>query len=264
MPSPNQITPSQLSRLIGLPDQPIIIDICIDQDFALLPKLIPSSFRHEFKNIAELATDLQTQKVVIVCQKGKKLSQGAAAILRNYGVNAEYLQGGILAWEKASLPLIPLRKCDIWVSKQRPKIDRIACPWLIRRFINPKAQFLYVEKSEITNVAEKFDAIPFDIEGEVYSHRGTGCTFDSLLADFSLETDALGRMATIIRGADTDKHQLAPQVAGLVAISLGLSRQYKDDLKQLEMGMIVYDALYRWARDAVNEQHNSESSGSEI
>ncbi|MCJ8322342.1 MAG: chromate resistance protein [Rhizobiales bacterium] len=264
MPSPNEITISQLNRLIGLPDQPIIVDVCIDEDFKLLPRLIPSSFRHSFKNIAELAAELTTQKVVIVCQKGKKLSQGAAAILRDCGVNAEFLQGGILAWQQAGLPLIPLKKSDLWVSKQRPKIDRIACPWLIRRFINPKAKFLFVEKSEIANVAEKFDAIAFDIAGERYSHKGSGCTFDSLLEDFSLDTEALRRMATIIRGADTNKPELAPQVVGLLAISLGLSRQYKDDLQQLEAGMAIYDALYRWARDAVNEQHNSASSGGDL
>jgi hypothetical protein len=142
------------------------------------------------------------------------------------------------------------------VTRLRPKIDRLACPWLIRRFIDPTAQFLFVAASQVEAVADRFGATPFDIEGVHFSHRGDGCTFDAMLEEFALQTDPLLRLATIIRGADTDQLDLAPQSAGLLAASLGLSRMYRDDLAQLEAGMGLYDAFYRWCRDAVDETHD--------
>lgn len=264
MPSPTQITVSQLMRLVGLPDAPVIVDVCIDEDFNLDQRLIPGSFRFPFQTISELADNLRGKRVVVVCQKGLKLSQGAAAILRTHGVLAEYLQGGLLAWRDAEMPLIPVKaipplnreKRTVWVTKQRPKIDRIACPWLIRRFVDANAQFLFVAPSEVLNVAEKFNATPFDVEGVFWSHRGDRCTFDTMLEEFSLTTEPLKRLAQIVRGADTNAHDLAPQCAGLLAMSLGLSRMYRDDLEQVEAGMGLYDAFYRWARDAVNEEHD--------
>lgn len=264
MPSPTEITIPQLSRLIGLPDAPVIIDVCIDEDFALDERLIPASFRHPYNDIMTLVRALKGKSVVVVCQKGLKLSQGAAAILRSHGISAEYLGGGITAWREANLPLvetriIPTRNAEgqtVWVTRLRPKIDRIACPWLIRRFIDPNAQFLFVDPSQVLNVAERFDATPFDVEDVFWTHRGDECTFDMMIAEFGIENDALLRLAKIVRGADTNLHDLAPQAAGLVAVSLGLSRMYRDDLQQLESGMIIYDAFYRWARDAYDEGHD--------
>ena len=264
MPSPTQITISQLSRLIGLPDTPVIIDICIDEDFELDARFIPTAFRHPFRDIASLAPSLQGKRVVIVCQKGLKLSQGAAAILRDYGIAAEFLEGGNWGWRDAGNPLVPADKIptrnadgrSVWVTRQRPKIDRIACPWFIRRFIDRNAQFLFVAPSEVLNVAEKFDATPFDVEDVFWSHRDDHCTFDTMIEEFALETEPLKRLAEIIRGADTNRHDLAPQSAGLMAASLGLSRMYRDDLEQLDAGMVLYDAFYRWARDAVSEGHD--------
>lgn len=264
MPSPTQITVQQLFRLIGTPDAPTLIDICIDEDFEADPRFIPSAFRYPFKEIAKLAPQLVGKKVVIVCQKGLKLSQGAAAVLRNHGIAAESVEGGNFAWRDAGLPLVPAKVipkrnedgASVWVTRHRPKIDRVACPWLIRRFVDPKAQFLFVEPSQVLNVAEKFGATPFDIEDVFWSHRGEKCSFDTMVDEFCLASDALRRLATIVRGADTDRHDLAPETAGLVAASLGLSRMYKDDLQQLEAGMGLYDAFYRWARDAFNEGHD--------
>jgi hypothetical protein len=137
-------------------------------------------------------------------------------------------------------------------------VDRIACPWLIRRFVDPKAVFLFVSPSEVLAVAEKFGAAPFDIEGErvFWSHRGDRCTFDVMVEELGLATEPLLRLASIVRGADTARLELAPQAAGLLAVSLGLSRMYAADLEQLEAGMVVYDALYRWCRDATDEVHN--------
>lgn len=266
MPSPTEITTSQLSRLIGTPDCPVLIDVCIDEDFDADPRLIPSSYRYAHTKTDELANSLLEKncRVVVICQKGLKLSQGVAALLRNDGIAAETLEGGKLAWAAKNLPLvaekiIPERNAEgrtLWVTRQRPKIDRIACPWLIRRFIDPNARFLFVAPSEVTNVADRFSATPFDVEGVFWSHRGEACTFDTMVEEFGLDLQPLKRLATIVRGADTDRHDLAPQAAGLLAMSLGLSRMYKDDLQQLDAGMILYDAFYRWARDAVDEGHD--------
>jgi hypothetical protein len=143
-----------------------------------------------------------------------------------------------------------------WVTRHRPKIDRIACPWLIRRFIDPTARFLFVAPGEVSDVAARFDAIPYDIEGVTVSHRGDECSFDALLDDFDLHCAPLDRLATVIRAADTDRHDLAPQAAGLLALSVGLSRMFREDLQQLEAGMTLYDALYRWARDGHEEGHD--------
>jgi hypothetical protein len=154
---------------------------------------------------------------------------------------------------------VPVRLAQghtLWVTRARPKVDRIACPWLIRRFIDPGAVFLFVAASEVAAVAERFGATPFDIEGVFWSHRGPLCTFDVMLDEFGLHTAALDRLALIIRAADTARMDLAPEAAGLLAASLGLSRMYRDDLKQLDAGMALYDAFYRWARDAVEESHN--------
>jgi len=264
MPSPTQITVSQLSRLIGLPDAPMLVDICTDEDFALDQRLIPGAFRHPVQQIADLAPTLQNNRVVVICQKGLKLSQGAAAILRDHGIATESLEGGNIAWRDAGQPLVPVDKIpplndqgrSVWVTRHRPKIDRIACPWLIRRFIDPRAQFLFVAPTEVAAVAEKFKATPFDVEDVFWSHRDANCTFDTMIAEFALDTKPLQRLATIIRGADTNHHDLAPEVAGLLAASLGLSRMYRDDLAQLDAGLNLYDAFYRWARDASAEGHD--------
>lgn len=267
MASPTQITVSQLSRLVGTPDAPVVIDVRIDEDFEDDPRLIPSSFRHPFNEIALLLPRLGTARVIVVCQKGKKLSEGAAAVLRDQGVAAETLKGGH-SWADANEPLVPTEKLPArnadnrtaWVTRHRPKIDRIACPWLIRRFIDPKAQFLFVAPGEVLDVAEKFDATPFDIEDVLWSHREEHCTFDMMIEEFVLETEPLLRLAAIVRGADTNNHDLAPEAAGLLAASLGLSRMYRDDLAQLDAGMALYDAFYRWSRDATDESHDSPST----
>lgn len=264
MPSPTEITVQQLSRRLGLPDSPVLIDVCIDEDFNDDPHIIPSSFRHPFQDIKSLVPDLLGSRVVVICQKGKKISQGAAAILRDHGVQAETLAGGIFAWRDADEPRLPAAKLPprnsegrtVWVTRQRPKIDRIACPWFIRRFIDPRAQILFVAPGEVLDVAEKYGATPFDVEGVFWSHRGDTCTFDTMLEEFALNTAPLKRLATIVRGADTNRHDLAPEAAGLLAASLGLSRMYRDDIAQLNAGMTLYDAFYRWARDATDEGHD--------
>lgn len=255
MAGPNSIAPAQLARQIGTPDCPVILDVRLPEDRANDPRLIPTS------QVCDYGAPVAPQgaKVVVTCQRGRKLSEGAAALLRLGGHQAEVLEGGHLAWVDAGLPLIPedlLAQSRLWVTRHRPKIDRLACPWLIRRFINPDAQFLYVSPSEVSAVADRFAATPFDIEGVRFSHRGEACSFDALLDDFALHSPALDRLALVIRAADTNRHDLSPQAAGLLALSVGLSRQYRDDLAQLEAALPLYDALYRWARDGAEEGHD--------
>jgi hypothetical protein len=142
-----------------------------------------------------------------------------------------------------------------WITRERPKIDRIACPWLIKRFVDPEAEFIYVTKEKVIEEAEKIDAIPYDIAGVEYSHYGDECTFDYIVKKHAITDDAVLEIAKIVRGADTHRFDLAEQAAGLWAISAGLSVNYNNDHEQLEVGMKVYDALYSWAKFAKQEIH---------
>jgi rhodanese-related sulfurtransferase len=264
MSSPNTISSEKLLRLIGRPDCPALIDVCADEDFACDPRLIPGAVRRSFRDVADWAPEFVGRSAVVICQKGLKLSQGVAAWLRHAGVPADSLEGGALGWAAAGLPMVPVAKLPprdakgrtVWVTRARPKIDRIACPWLIRRMVDPQAVFLFVAPSEVQAVAERFDATPFDIENVFWSHRGERCTFDVMIEEFGLASEPLNRLATIVRAADTARLDLAPEAPGLLAASLGLSRMYADDLAQLEAGMLLYDAFYRWCRDATGETHN--------
>jgi rhodanese-related sulfurtransferase len=271
MPSFKQITVAQLSRLIGTPKCPVIIEVSIDEDFDLDPYLIPSARRFSHKKITDLVTELQDKKVIVICQKGLKLSVGAAAILRSQGVDAESLEGGNVAWRDAGQPRIPNANIPrtesgstLWVCAHRPKIDRIACPWLIRRFVDPTAQFLFVPPTEVEAVGEKYDATPFDLAGTFWSHRGAQCSFDTMIEEFELTTEPLLRLAHIVRAADTDRLDLVPEAAGLLAASLGLSRLYREDLEQLDAGLLLYDFFYRWARDASHEEHRHSQGDSTL
>jgi hypothetical protein len=142
-----------------------------------------------------------------------------------------------------------------WVTRERPKIDRIACPWLIARFIDDAPEFLYVPAAEVLNVAAKLDAVPYDIPGVEMSHVGELCSFDAFIAKYRLTEPALQQLAAIVRGADTSRLELTPQSAGLYAISLGLSRCFADDHEMLKHGLVVYDALYAWCREGRDEAH---------
>ena len=264
MPAPNTISIDKLVRLIGTPKCPMLIDVRSPDDFEANPHLIPSAIHRTSNKLEDWAEADDGQSAVIICQNGSTLSQGAAALLRHQGFPAEALEGGIEAWKEARLPLVPFAKLPspdaggrtVWVTRTRPKVDRIACPWLIRRFVDPYAVFLFVAPSEVVAVAERFGAAPFDIENVFWSHRGDTCTFDTMVEEFGLGTAPLLRLATIVRGADTARHELAPEAPGLLAASLGLSRMYGDDLQQLKAGMLLYDAFYRWCRDATDETHN--------
>jgi rhodanese-related sulfurtransferase len=256
------ISADKLLRLLGSSQSPLLVDVRVDEDVEADPFLLPASVRRDHRTVERWAADIQAHSVIVICHKGRKLSEGVAAHLRLRGISAEVLEGGAVAWAEARLPRLPMARLPtdkggtLWVTRNRPKIDRIACPWLIRRFVDPFARFLFVSSSEVEAVAERFDAIPFDMEGGFWSHRGDFCTFDAMLAEFQLEIPALTTLARIVRGADTNRLDLAPEAAGLLAVSLGLSRLHQNDLQQLEQGLVIYDALYRWARDAMDEKHD--------
>lgn len=264
MASPSTITPEKLSRLIGTPACPALIDVRTEEDFNASRRLIPGSVRLAYDRVEEWAKTIGKPNAVAICHRGLKLSEGVAAWLRLLGISAEVLEGGFENWaacgnitiDAEKMPAADSAGRSVWVTRSRPKIDRIACPWFIRRFVDPNAMFLFVAPQEVQAVGERFGATPFDIEGVFWSHRGALCTFDVMAEEFGVTTPALSRLAAIVRGADTARMDLAPEAAGLLAASLGLSRMYSDDLEQLGAGMILYDAFYRWARDATDERHN--------
>jgi rhodanese-related sulfurtransferase len=259
MPAYNAISPDKLSRLIGTPSCPALIDLRPSGDF------VPGSIRRPPDKVDSWSAALTASAAIVICADGATASPGVAAWLRQAGLKAETLEGGAEAWSKAGLPAIrekvlPPRDDKgrtIWVTRARPKVDRIACPWLIRRFVDPAAIFLFVAPSEVAGVSDRLDAAPFDVESVFWSHRGELCTFDVMVDELGLgEVPALRHLAVIVRGADTARPELAPQAAGLLAASLGLSRMYGEDQEQLEAGMLLYDAFYRWCRDAVEETHD--------
>ena len=202
--------------------------------------------------------------VVLYCAHGREISQGLAAALRAMGVEARYLEGGYAAWVAEGQPvqaLAPARPVSRWVTRERPKIDRIACPWLVARFIDPQAEFLYVPSADVLRVAQETGAIPYDIPGVEMSHVGELCSFDAFLHKYKLNDPALQQLATIVRGADTSCLELTPQSAGLYAISLGLSRNFSDDHAMLRHGMVLYDALYAWCQRGQGETHHWPPAG---
>ncbi len=142
-----------------------------------------------------------------------------------------------------------------WITRERPKIDRIACPWLIARFIDKEAEFIFVPPAEVLPKAQELDAIPYDVEGVELTHDGPLCSFDALLKKYELTDAALHDLAVIVRGADTARPDLAPECAGVLAVSIGLSQLFRDDHEQLRHGFVVYDALYAWLTRARGETH---------
>jgi hypothetical protein len=193
-------------------------------------------------------------------------SQTAMTALRGRRINAIFLQGGVEAWREQGYPTAvkAAGNATRWVTRARPKIDRIACPWLIRRFVDAQARFLYVPTAQVAAVAQREGAEVYDVAPGVaetmFSHDGDHCSFDAFIKHYRLGGDAaLARLALIVRGADTDRLDLAPQCAGLVALSVGMSNIQADDHAMLETLMPVYDALYAWCAQAVagqDEKHN--------
>ena len=253
------ISPKTLFATLGTPAAPAVIDVRRAPAFDADAWMIASALRRAPEDVGRWSAALpKGRPVVVYCVHGHEVGQNAAAALRASGFNARFLEGGMGAWTEAGLPR--RRKVGAapgaWVTRERPKIDRIACPWLIRRFIDPEATFLYVPSKRVLKTAAETGATPFDIPDVEFSHAGEQCSFDAFIRVYGIEDAALNRLALIVRGADTSRLDLTPQSAGLFAISLGLSAIDADDHTMLEHGMIVYDALYAWCRSLQGETHN--------
>jgi rhodanese-related sulfurtransferase len=273
-PTPNSIRCASLAQSLGGRHAPLILDVRREPAFEASPRVIASALRWSNSGSRDSSEGLSALRrerpVVVYCVHGHEVSQGAALELDRQGFAASYLEGGISEWEAQGLPMVSKHaelalpaqagRATRWITRERPKIDRIACPWLVRRFIDPQAQFIYVPGSQVLVEAKALGAIPYDVPKVLVSHRGADgeeCSFDTLLAETGLSDPALLQLARIVRGADTGKPELTPQSHGLLAISLGLSLNFKDDHEMLEQGMTVYDALYAWIKSARDEVHNA-------
>jgi rhodanese-related sulfurtransferase len=261
---PSSISPQELIDRLGTPDAPLILDVRRDERFAESPRIAPCAQRCAPQNVARFAREQSPRKVVVYCVHGREVGQEAAAQLRAAGWNARWLEGGFEGLACAGLPTLR-KRADLgvtgewpsrWITRARPKIDRIACPWLIRRFIDPRAQFFYVLTDRVFAEAKRLQAVPYDIPGAPIEHDGGQCSFDTLLAAVDLHDPALDVLARIVRGADCDRLDLAPQCPGLLAVSLGMSALQQDDHAMLDAMLPVYDALYAWCRHAQSETHS--------
>ena len=240
-------------------DRPaFVIDVRRRRDFEAAGEMIQGALSRDPERVADWGGELpKASRVVAYCADGGEMSQRVAAALSGRGVAARYLQGGIEAWkvQGGALDAKPAGASTRWVTRERPKIDRIACPWLIARFVDPAAEFLYVPAKEVLAAAKERDATPYDVPDVHFSHEGERCSFDAFLKHYRLADPALEQLALIVRGADTARLDLAPQASGLAAISLGLSRKFADDHEMLRYGMVMYDALYAWCKSGQEEVH---------
>jgi rhodanese-related sulfurtransferase len=261
------ISPNDLWNLIGTSQAPQIVDTRKRAVYDAAPGLVPGAVWRDIADIGQWSVALDPRRpTVFTCRFAHYMSQSAAAQLRGEGYDARVLEGGYAAWVEAKLPLVDKPALDrlapkrpsLWVTRRRPKIDRVACPWLIRRFLDAEARILFVDPDQVAEVARETGAIAFDIEGVEISHEGPRCSFDTMLKLFGLEDEpSLNRLALIVRGADTARTDLAPEAAGLHAVSLGLSALAgDDDHGMLQQGFMVYDALFAYLRFAAHERHN--------
>jgi rhodanese-related sulfurtransferase len=240
------ISAAELRKSLLGSTPPLVVDVRRNERFLEAKDLIRGALRRDPAGIADWSKTLpRAASVVVYCVHGHEVSQNAAKAL-----GARYLEGGIEHWreEGGELAPKPANAATRWVTRERPKIDRIACPWLVRRFIDPGAEFFYVPTAEVEQFAKRETATPYDVADVEFTHVGERCSFDAFLDGFHLRDAALDALATIVRGADTGRLDLAPQAPGLLAISQGLSRIYENDLEMLEHGMVMYDALYAWCR----------------
>jgi rhodanese-related sulfurtransferase len=261
------IEPEHLFSELTGPRPPVLIDVRRSDLIEAGGRLLPSCRIADHGDGGRLARELdRSRPVVVACAHGHNRSQRVAAVLRSEGFAASVLSGGYDGWIEAGLPTVARAVAGVilgegptvWVTRRRPKIDRVACPWLIARFLDPRARFLFVDPDQVLAVAQDEGATAYDLPGAPFEHDGELCTFDTLLNGFGLDSDAhLRALALIVRGADTDRLDLAPPSAGLLAVALGLSARFgDDDHAVLRHGFSIYDGLYTWLRDAREERHN--------
>jgi rhodanese-related sulfurtransferase len=255
------ISPEQFAATLGRPDAPLVLDVRREERFRESDRMLPRARRCPPEDVARFAASRAPGDVLVYCVHGHEVVQEAAQTLRAAGWNASFLAGGIeggedgvdppaavAAWRAQALPTMRKRpdlgvtgeQPSRWITRERPKIDRIACPWLVHRFIDPDAEFFYVPADRVFEEAQRQQAIAYDIPGAPISHEGELCSFDALLRAFELQEPGLLALARIVRGADTDRLDLAPQSAGLLAVSLGLARLHADDHVMLGAALPLY------------------------
>jgi rhodanese-related sulfurtransferase len=245
------ISSKELYGRLGTASAPVLVDVRRQDAFNADDRLIVGACHASPESVDRWRQELPRERpVVAYCVHGHEVSQGAAATLRKAGIQATYLEGGIAGWKEQRLPTRRKRGTteNKWVTREHPKIDRIACPWLISRFVNPKAEFIYVPPNEVTKVANEVGGTPYDIKDAEFGHVDDRCSFDAIIRIYDIHDGPLDRLATIVRGADTSRPDLTPQCEGLLAISYGLSNNFPDDHDMLKHGMVMYDALYSWCR----------------
>jgi rhodanese-related sulfurtransferase len=266
------ISPVDCFELLMGPNPPLLIDVrrpnIIEQSGFLFPAM---SILADQEDGLKLAATLDPARpIVVACAHAHNRSQLLASALQGQGFKVRVIEHGADGWLSAKLPVVKRQSIGlesvitlgagptIWVTRRKPKIDRVACPWLIQRFLDPNARFVFAEPEWVLEIAKQTGAIPYDLPGAPLEHDGPLCTFDTILRAFGLNGDpALAELALIIRGADTDRLDLHPAAAGLLATALGLSqRNGDDDHATLREGFLVYDGLYAWARHARGEKHN--------
>ena len=254
----NSIQASALRASIRGDRPPLVIDVRRNERWREAADVMRGALRRDPLRLGEWAQTLPSAaSVVVYCVHGHEVSQAAARSLNDLGISATFLEGGIEHWraEGGELEGKPQGASTRWVTRERPKIDRIACPWLVKRFVDPEAEFLYVPPAQVLRAAQERAAVPYDVPDVAFSHDGELCSFDAFLRHYRLTDPALAELAVIVRGADTGRPELAPQAPGLLAASLGLSLNFADDQEMLKHGMVLYDALYSWCRKGKEEKH---------
>jgi rhodanese-related sulfurtransferase len=250
-PSAFSIAAADVYAQLGTASAAFLLDVREPRAFDADPVQIVGSVRRPPADAFLWRPDLpQNRRPILYCEDGRGNSPKLTQWLIEADIEALFLEGGIEEWRRLGLAM--RRRTGIapsqWVTRERPKVDRVACPWLVRRFIDPEAIFYYMRSEDVGRFAAWSGAVPYDMEGAEFGHVGERCSFDAFLTKFDIKDAALDRLAGIVRGADTGKPELTPQSPGLLALSHGLSATIGDDQTQLEHGMIMYDALYAWCR----------------
>lgn len=248
---PSHVLATDLADVIGAASAPVVVDVRSEADLHAIDRLIPGAIHRPSDDVHSWWRELPSGHTVIVCDlSGGERAWQITTALNKCGTDASYLMDGFAGWFDRGLPTrkVIAATSEKWVTREHPKIDRIACPWLIRRFINSLADFIYVPPDKVMATAAEMDATPYDVKNVEFGHVGDQCSFDAIVRIHDIHDPALDDLATIVRGADTSRPDLAPQCDGLLAISYGLSANCPDDHEMLKHGMVIYDALYTWCR----------------
>lgn len=247
---------------LGLQDSPLIVDLRTAEELARSGEFIPSAVCVDPDGSEQWCRRLTTHRPVAVYSSDDAASNAMVRHLESRGIASGTLTGGLDEWRRNGMPTVRVRQeyrvpgSSRWVTRERPKIDRLACPWLVRRFIDPHAVFFYTPAQAVRAEAAGLAAEPYDIADVTFSHRGPRCSFDAFLDEFGLHDPVLDQLADIVRAADTGALERSKEAAGLLAISLGMSATVRDDNLLLEQAMFVYDSLYAWCKTARDETHS--------